>query len=573
MYSKEEIEAEGLHDFRIFLCHVWHYLGHARPTPVQLDIAYQLQHGPKRYIICAFRGVGKSWLTVAFVAWLLFLNPQLKILWVSANETLAKDNLKFLRQIIEGMPLLQHLKPKMNARDNAQAFDVGPATDSKDPSVKCAGITGQITGNRADVVVSDDIEVPKNSITVLLRQRIGELVKEFDAVLKPNGRVLYLGTPQNEDSLYPKLIDRGYTMEIWTSEIPEKPQNYLGRLSTFIQKRIAAGWLPKTPIEPTRFPTADLDERRASYGGAGYALQYLLDTAPSDADRNPLKTKDLMILDVDDLMAYVKLVWSSETTIQDLHSGGLHTDCYVRPAWKSEEMTPFQGTVCMIDPSGKGKDETAYAIVRYCNGLLYLVDCDGFTDGFGEATLRSIAAAMLRHRVNYWSAEENYGGGMFAKLLTPVIAQVAEEMLLAKELETKKLAAFDEEFDAWSSTNKENRIIDTLGPLLKQHRLVVDRRVIQKDTMLQGDKQQYSLIYQLTRIQRMKGCLPNEDRVEAVSMAVSYWTHRMAKNMKHVVEDHKTKELDKMLKGWKAGIIQTGKRGRAPSPHVYAGRR
>jgi hypothetical protein len=69
-------------DFRNFLWAVWRHLGLPEPTPVQYDIAHFLQHGPRRLVIEAFRGVGKSWITVAFVCWLLYCDPQLKIVVV-----------------------------------------------------------------------------------------------------------------------------------------------------------------------------------------------------------------------------------------------------------------------------------------------------------------------------------------------------------------------------------------------------------------------------------------------------------------------------------------------------------
>lgn len=541
---------------------MWDYLELPPPTPVQNDLAYNLQHGPRRLIIQAFRGVGKSWITVAFVCWLLLLNPQLKILVVSANENLAKDFTKFCRQLIDGMPMLQHLKPRQGQDDNALYFDVGPAKDSKDPSVKSAGITGQITGNRADVVVADDIEVPKNSHTHTLRERLGELVKEFDAVLKPGGRVVYLGTPQTEASVYSKLSGRGYEIRIWPVQIPEKPEMYGGRLSEFIKRRIARGIAALTPVEPTRFPESEIGERKASYGLSGFALQFMLDTNPSDAEKHPLKTRDLVVDDVDEDMGRVKIVWGSSAVIQDLQSGGFDGDFYVRPAWRSDEMVPFQGTVMAIDPSGKGQDETAYAIVRYLNGMLYLMDVGGYADGFGEATLRTLAVKMVRHRVNYWFAEENYGGGMFAQLLKPVIIAVAQEMRLDEKNPDPKArpATFDEEYNGWASTQKELRILDTLQPILSSHRLVVDRRVIDADLAQQRDKERYSFIQQMTRMARLRGCLPNEDRLEAVSMACGYWTERMSRDKDRALQDHKANLLDAALKKFADNAVSVGKR-------------
>lgn len=537
-FSPEEIRQEGLDDFRVFLMHVWAYLGLPEPTPVQLDIAKYLQHGPRRKIVEAFRGVGKSWVTVAFVLWVLLLNPQTKVMVVSAGEALAGDFTKFCLQLIRGMPLLQHLSPMDGQRCSAFAFDVGPASPSKDPSVKSVGITGQLTGSRADLIIADDIETPKNSYTHLLRERLAELVKEFDAVLKPDGRVTYLGTPQIEGSLYNRLWkERGYDIRIWPSEVPADTNRYAGKLSQFVQRMMGKGAKAGTPTDPMRFDSPDLMERRASYGHAGYALQFMLDTSPSDVDRFPLKLKDLIIHDCDSEVAHVKLVWggTKDLVIQDLQAGGIEGDCYHRPAWRSEEMAKYTGTVMAIDPSGKGKDETAYAIVKYAYGMLYLVDSGGFIDGFGEATLQALAGKCARHKVNDVIIEENYGGGMFNQLLKPHLIRVGQGRI-------------DEEWNGWSSTQKELRVLDTLEPIFQNHRLVIDRRVIEADLRQQQDQSRYSLVQQITRMCRQKGALPNEDRLEALSMACGYFVEKMARDQNRVLDQHKSSLMQKEIR-------------------------
>ena len=556
MFTKEELEDSGLQDFRVFLVQVWVFLGLPDPTPVQLDIAYQLQHGPRRMIVQGFRGVGKSWITVAFVLWQLLLNPQLKIMVVSASQPLADAFSHFCKQLIQGMPLLQHLAPRDDQRSSSIAFDVGPATPSKDPSVKSVGITGQLTGSRADVIVPDDVEIPKNSLSHLMRERLAELVKEFDAVLKPEGRVIYLGTPQVEQSLYPKLEKRGYKAFVWPSEVPQKPEAYHGRLAPLIIRLIERGVKPFTPVDSRRFNEIDLAERKASYGHSGYALQFLLDTNPASADRYPLKLRDLIVHDCDPDMGHVKLVWGQDRdlVLSELESIGLDGDYYHRAAWKSEEMAKYTGTVMAIDPSGRGKDETGYAILKYLHGMLYLVDVGGFRDGFGEATLNALAASMVRWKVNYWIAEENFGGGMFAQLLKPVIARVCTA---AKA----PIPKYDDEWDGWSSTQKELRILDTLEPVLQSHRLVVNRRIIEDDLAVAKDTETYSFIRQLTRMERVKGALPNEDRLEALSMAAAYWTERMNRDADTSLKSHK----DELLKQELEKFMRNALGNRAPN--------
>lgn len=539
MYSAQEIKEAGLDDFRVFLIQVWDYLGLPAPTPVQLDIAYWLQHGPSRAILQAFRGVGKSWITVAFVLWHLLLDPQKKILVVSASQQLADDFSKFCKQLIHGMPLLQHLAPREGQRDSAIAFDVGPATPSKDPSVKSAGISGQITGTRADIIIADDIEIPKNSLTHTMREKLAEAVKEFDAILKPKeeARVIYLGTPQIEQSLYNRLEPRGYRIQIWPAEIPARLGVYRGRLAPFVQRLIERGIAVGTPIDPVRFSRQTLTERRLSYGSAGYALQFMLDTSPADAERNPLKCHDLIVMDVDMERAPVFVMWGSgsDERINDLACGGLDGDFFTGPFKRSGEVAEYTGTVMAIDPSGQGKDETAYAIVKYLHGVLYCVESGGFLDGFGEKTLQALAGAAARWHVNDVIDETNYGGGMFRQLLKPHLAKLG-------------WGAYDEEWKGWSSAMKEHRICDVLQPVMENHKLVLSRRVIENDLKVIQDRPAYSLIYQMSRMAREKDALAHEDRLDALAMAVAYYTDRMNRDQKQALAQHREELQDAELR-------------------------
>ena len=108
--------------------------------------------------------------------------------------------------------------------------------------MKSVGISGHLAGSRADVIVADDIEVPNNSMTQGMRDKLSEAVKEFDAILKPDGRIIYLGTPQNQESLYNKLPDRGYKVSIWPARYPNTDQTvgYGSKLARLISNAMAA---------------------------------------------------------------------------------------------------------------------------------------------------------------------------------------------------------------------------------------------------------------------------------------------------------------------------------------------
>jgi len=531
-----------LKDFRNFVFLVWKHLNLPDPTPLQYDIAEYLQHGPKRSVIMAFRGVGKSWITSAFVVHQLLLNPSKNILVVSASKNRSDDFSTFTLRIIQEIPILQGLKPSENQRFSKIAFDVGPAPASHAPSVKSLGISSQLTGSRADIIVADDVEVANNSATQGMRDKLDEQVKEFDAIIKPldTSRIIFLGTPQCEDSIYNKLRERGYNSRIWPSEYPddiEATNNYGNDLSPLIADNIAPDTVG-TSTEPLRFTDLDLEERKMSYGRTGYALQFMLNPKLSDADRYPLKINDLVITDVDVDLAPEKIVWSSDpdNTDRELPNVGLAGDRYRRPSSTVGDMIPYTGSVLSIDPSGRGKDETGYAVVKMLNGQLYVPDAGGIKGGYDEKTLKQLVAIAKDNKVNIVVIESNFGDGMFMELIKPIFKTTYPVTI--EEVRHNK--------------QKELRIVDTLEPVLNSHRLVVDPSVITNDyrsALSYPIEQQtrYMLMYQLSRITRDRGALVHDDRLDALSIAVGYWTQQMAANADQSIVDRKQELLHKEL--------------------------
>lgn len=524
-------------DFRNFLFVVWQFLGLPPPTAVQYEIAYYLQHGPRRRIIQAFRGAGKSWITAAYVLWLLFCDPERRILVVSASKDRSDAFSVFVKRLIDTMPLLQHLKPREGQRDSNLSFDVGTSSPHQAPSVRSVGITGQLTGGRATHIIADDVEVPKNSLTQTMRDRLSESVKEFDAVLSPGGDIIYLGTPQCEMSLYNVLPSRGYDVRVWPARMPDL--KFRERLGT----RLAPALLNSTaevgtPVEPTRFGEDELREREASYGRSGFALQFQLNTAIADGDRYPLKLADLIVMALDHRMAPINLTWGAgrDQIINDIQSVGLAGDHLHAPMFYAKDAVPYQGVVMAIDPAGRGGDELSYAVVAMLNGWLYLLDCRGLTGGYRDENLQTLADVAKKLAVKQIIVEENFGDGMFSKLLTPFLARTHPVSM--EELK--------------HSTQKEKRIIDTLEPIMNQHRLVVDTALLKLDAenyngYAEDIAHRYQLFYQMTRITNARGCLAKDDRVDVLAMAVQYWVEQMDKDTQKVEAERKAELLDQEL--------------------------
>lgn len=362
------------------------------------------------------------------------------------------------------------------------------------------------------------VEVPNNSGTQTQRDKLNEAVKEFDAILKPNGQIIYLGTPQNEMSLYNELQNRGYRMKCWTVQYPESLQErefYGSRLAGIIADRYDEDpeqWAGK-PTDPKRFTEEEIFKRRLSYGKAGFALQFMLNTNLSDMEKYPLKVQDLIVASLALEEASIKWYWSNERhkRINDLPCVALKGDYFYEPHGKSQDVMEYTGTVMALDPSGRGKDETAYAIIKYLNGYLFLMEVGGFQEGYSDATLRQLANKAKMYGVNEVVIEGNYGDGMFAKLFAPVLNRIHPCTIS----------------EVKNYSQKEARIIDTLEPVMMRHKLIVHKQVIIDDYNMYEHKPTYSLIYQMTRLSRERGSLAHDDRLDAVCMAVAYWLDQM----------------------------------------------
>lgn len=552
-HVKTKSDQRMFDDFKLFLWYLWRELGLPEPTKRQYEIADYLQHGPRRRIILAFRGVGKSWITAAFVCWLLWKNPQERIMILSANEERAIAFSRFVRKLIEMIPLLAYLRPKGGSVDSLKGFDVGPATPDQAPSVRSLGITGQLTGGRASVIIADDIEIPKNSATETMREKISEAVKEFDAVLKPGGQVVYLGTPQIAQSLYVALESRGYETMVWPARFPpgEKARGYRGRLAPTITAEVTADpTLILKTTDPARFSDLDLAEREASYGRSGFALQFMLDTSLSDAERYPLKIDDLIVMDVDRKRGPVALTWASgkQNAIPELPNLGFNGDRFHAPMYVSQDFAEFQGTAMHIDPSGRGKDETAYCVTKMLNGVVFVRRWGGLQGGYDETVLSALAMIAKEEAVNEVWVEDNYGDGMFTALLRPVMDKVHPV-----HIEGYKV-----------SGQKETRIIDTLEPVLNQHRLVLDKRIVEQDhedvSRRDGEHSiNYSGLYQLSHLTRDRGSLKQDDRIDVMGAAVKHWTSHLDQSQADAEKRHKAKLQDVELRKFMKHVI-----GRTP---------
>ena len=529
-------------DFKLFLQALWAELGLPSPTRAQYAIADYLQNGPKRLQIQAFRGVGKSWITGAFVLWTLFNDSERKIMIISASKERADNMSIFLQKLIIDTPWLLHLRPKSDdARWSRISFDVN-CSPHQAPSVKSVGITGQLTGSRADLMILDDIEVPGNSLTEFMREKLLQLCTEAESILTPknDSRIMYLGTPQTTFTIYRRLAERNYKPFVWPSRYPrpDKLSKYEGVLAPDIQEDMDNGAEEWSPTD-SRFTDEDLLEREASMGRSNFMLQFQIDTTLSDAQKFPLKMADLIVTSVNPTTAPENIVWCSDPSkvIKDAPTVGLPGDYFYSPMQLVGEWGEYSETICSIDPSGRGTDETAAAFLSQRNGLIYLHEMSAYRDGYSDTTLLDILKRCGKYGVTRLVIETNFGDGIVAELFKKHLINTRQHI----DIEEVR-----------ANVRKEDRIIDSLEPVLNQHRLIIDRGIIEWDYSSNKDSPAeerllYMLFYQMSRMCREKRAVKHDDRLDCLAQGVKYFTDALSISAQQQIDLRRKEEWDILL--------------------------
>jgi hypothetical protein len=565
-------------DFRNFLFLVWQHLGLPAPTPAQYEIAHRLQFGldtvewvemgdewdvtlPREDIIRCFRSLGKSYITSAYAIWRLMRNPRdEKIMVVSATGSKSKEFVAQTKGICQSMPLVQWLlegtrDSGASRRDMAEQFDVAGASLSQSYSVAARGITGQITGSRATLLIADDIEVERNSLTEEARQRIVKIVQsDFVPITKTEhgkGDIIFLGTPQTEESVYNTLVkEMGFKCFTIPVRYPDrdKLKNYLltnnqngaevNILARYLRAQFEEGTISYGQTTDSRFGSEELIGIEAK-GKASFALQYMLDTSLSDAERYPLRQSDLVVMACNPAKAPLTVQWGrhndKHNLIKDIANVGFSGDHFLRPLFMDNEWEKYEAKVLFVDPSGRGADETAWAVVGVLNGLMYVLHVAGYAADPAEAMTR-IALDARKYDVQTVEVEPNFGQGMWVTAFQPILSKIWPGGCTVKESE-------------WAKGQKEARIIDTLEPVMAHHRLVFDEDMVRRESKCEDHR--YSLLYQLTHITRDRGSLRHDDRLDALAGAVAHFQRSMAMDVheaaKGVLDDRMDQEIDDFL--------------------------
>lgn len=185
---------------------VWNQMQNQTTPAIHLRILRWLEASWKvsdtRLLLMAFRSCGKSTLVGIFCAWLFYRNPDLRIMVLAADDMLARKMVRNVRRILERHPLTCGLIPQKADQWASDRFTVQRTMELRDPSMLARGITSNITGSRADIIIYDDVEVPNTSQTAEARSDLRDRLNESRFILTPQGTQIYVGTPHTYDTIY-----------------------------------------------------------------------------------------------------------------------------------------------------------------------------------------------------------------------------------------------------------------------------------------------------------------------------------------------------------------------------------
>lgn len=540
-------------DFVPFLEDVMTELGFST-TEIQKDIGLFMQHGPLNLMVQAQRSQAKTTIAAAFAVWCLIHSPSHRVLILSAGGTQASEISTLIVRIIMTMDVLECMRPDRMAGDrtSTEAFDLHHSIKGldKSPSVACVGIDSNLQGKRADLLIADDIESSKNSATPMQRAKLLHLTKDFDSIVT-NGRILWLGTPQTNESIYNALPARGVTVRIWPGRYPTQKQRlyYGARLAPYIVRKLSAnptldsggGLLGNQgqPLDPVLLPEEKLQAKELSQGEAYFQLQHMLNTELSDSMRYPLKPELLVLLRGSGErypLEVIRGMLSTHIVEKAVHDYAFKLSL---PQDVSQETARLQSIWATIDPAagGANADETAYAIGGFLNGKVVLLSVGGIPGGYTEDKLEELAKRLARFPIDGVTIEKNMGYGAFAAVFTPILrkhiaCQIDEDLV---------------------SGNKERRIINTLAPVMGRGSLIVTPEAVEEDSRdceryPAAQRSGYSLFKQLATLSAVSNALPHDDRADAVEALVRHFNDRLAQDQAKQLAAQREREWAEKIK-------------------------
>lgn len=506
-----------LDNFLVFYVYAFAHLGLPAPSRMQLEIAsYVANREHMHRLVWSPRGIAKSLTSEIYCVWRLANDPDEHILVLSQSSKRAKAYTQFVKKLIALLPLTRLMSPRNNIeRTSGESFDIVGATPSDSPSVYASGVGNSIAGMRASILIIDDIEthITVQSLPLIERSQHG-VDEAHNLLMSGKDESITLATPHSQNSIYLPWLDTGTHAFICPAKYPANDMDYMGFLAPFIKERIKNDPSLVGRAIDERLNEQFLREKELKIGRSNFKLQYMCDVSEADNLKHPLKLSDLIVDSVSDDDAPLKIGYSSmpDKMLFGVKHNGFKADKLYQPLFKSDERARYEQKIMFIDPAGRGKDETGIAIVYTLNTRIFIKKVTGINGGYEADTMETVANMCALHGVKTLVIESNFGDGALYKAIQPYIRALSPETGIVERRATGQ---------------KEIRIIRSLEPLLNQHRIIIDKDTLEKDSQ---SPIKYTFTYQFSHITEERNCLPHDDRLDALDGAVRFAIENLSNN-------------------------------------------
>lgn len=163
------------------------------------------------------RGHMKSKLVAYRAAWWITKHPDTTIMYLSATSDLAEAQLYQIKQILDS-PIYRRYWPEMtnveegkrekwNVAEIAVDHPKRKAEGVRDSTCKAVGVNANFTGFHADIVILDDMVVPKNAYTEEGRQKVASAYSQLASIENPGAEEWAVGTRYHPRDIYNDMLN------------------------------------------------------------------------------------------------------------------------------------------------------------------------------------------------------------------------------------------------------------------------------------------------------------------------------------------------------------------------------
>lgn len=162
------------------------------------------------------RGHRKSFYGAMFAAWNIVKDPSISIVYLSATSDLAESQLRTIKTTLDSAVVRRYWPDLTNVdegkREKWTTTEIcvdhpkRKSEGTRDSTVKAGGLTTNITGAHCDLIVLDDMVVPRNNNEVG-RQQVREQYSQLQSILNPGGGIVAVGTRYHPKDVYADMQD------------------------------------------------------------------------------------------------------------------------------------------------------------------------------------------------------------------------------------------------------------------------------------------------------------------------------------------------------------------------------